>query len=196
MTQVAGTCAPAALTSVQASPVSDQRSSPGSVSVTVTVLPLVSDRVSDPPVVSEKVPFDHGEPASVDEDVKVERACGWCGTGDRLDDRQGAFLDQRRVQAGVCLRALDRAELVLRGAAGVVGHVVVDDATGMKPRMTRRKFNPPCVKRDRRDLIGEGDQIVAAVVAAAVGRLVELPVEADRVGRGESTKDGTDPPVK
>ena len=29
---------------------------------------------------------------------------------------------------------------------GAAGHVVVDDDTGMKPRMTRRKFNPPCDK--------------------------------------------------
>src|SRR5664279_1818628 len=76
VTQVAGTWSPAALNSVQASPVSDQRSSAGSVSVTVTVLPLVSDRVSDPPEVSEKVPFDHGEPASVDEDEKSNERAG------------------------------------------------------------------------------------------------------------------------
>ena len=76
VTQVAGTCAPAALYSVQASPVSDQRSSPGSVSVIVTVFPLVSERVSDPPAVSEKVPFDHGEPASVDEDEKLNERAG------------------------------------------------------------------------------------------------------------------------
>ena len=76
MTQVAGTTTPAALTSVQANPVSDQRSSPGSVSVIVTVFPLVSERVSDPPAVSEKVPFDHGEPASVDEDEKLNERAG------------------------------------------------------------------------------------------------------------------------
>lgn len=64
-----GWVAPAASTWVQLSAVSDQRSSAGSVSVTVTVLPLTSDRVSDPPPLSEKVPFDQVEPASADDEV-------------------------------------------------------------------------------------------------------------------------------
>ena len=73
-----GTCWgwPLAPISVHVRPVSVQRSSFGSVSVTVTVLPLVRSRWKVPPAERLNDPLDQGEPASVEEDVKPKVRAG------------------------------------------------------------------------------------------------------------------------
>ena len=71
-----GCVVPFAASSVHTSPVNTQRSSPGSVSVTPTVLLLVTAAVRLSAPASENEPLVHGEPASVEEEVKAKLRAG------------------------------------------------------------------------------------------------------------------------